>query len=310
MKNQLCVLVAILLLSACAGIGKKENSLSIDNTKGNVERMVIKMYEAEKKFGEIYFEEGDAEMVFVRKYNKEGNLTEISGYDDEDMTEDDLDSKTVYKYDKKNNTNETYEYDWDGELLYKTKEVFDGKHMTQYIISEEDEDLANISYEYKGGKMSEVYDNLRGVVTAKYVYSQKEYDDYEFDEDDVSTLILMKGDNVVARKNLHSEETFEYKGDNVVGYHQVYDDYHAGFSVVYDKHNNITAINGAAVIPSFLAIPSSFMQILNRDITLDEGEYEFEITYEYDRKGNWTKATCFATYEDEYLVITRDIDYR
>ncbi len=310
MRKQLFALMAVLTLSACAGTGKKENSLSIDNTKGDVESIVIKVYEADMKFGEIYFEEGYADMLFERIYDKKGNLSEVSIYDDEDMTLDNLDSKTVYKYDENNKTSEILEYDWNGELEYRMKYVYDGDKVKQYTVSYENENLADISYKYEGSRLSEVYDNLRDVVGTKYVYSQKEYDEYVFTEGEEHMLVLMKGEKVMARKKADSEETFEYEGNNVVRYNQRYDEYSAGCSIVYDKHNNITAIYGAEVDPYFLAIPSNILEILNRDIFLEEGEYEFEISYVYDKKGNWTKAICYAGYDDEYLVLIRDIIYR
>lgn len=191
------VVLSIFIMCSCA---KEQNDLKWQEVSGKVKSIRTTGYNAKEKFGEI--SEGDVlydeSINNLIEFNKDGNITEISYFDQEgdlakksifvfndegkvskvntyDGDGDEI-GRTIYTYNEDNNVTMIVYYDKDGNIDYTQQMEWDGdKCIKQQFLNEYSDGGYNMN-EYKGDHL------VKSVIYDKTGKKTGEYTEYENDK--------------------------------------------------------------------------------------------------------------------------------
>lgn len=280
-----------LFITGCSGAKSDQNqeqerhNWQTENLKGAVKSYTQSVYLATEKFGEMekgdrvfyaFSIEDDFENI-TATYNEKGNLIEVSEYD---PISGSLRWKTKYVYDDTGKQIEKNWYDSDGDLESKTKFLYDEKgNLIETDFYESDGSF--------DGKIMYTYDEKGNEIERKdYMSGGSLYSKVKSIYDDNGNKI----------------KSSQYQSDGSLDVHEKY---------VYDKNGNRIEVswsgqnlNGKMKIA--YDDKGNPIEWSNHDSegNSEEGKY----TYQYDKKGNWTKMVIYknGVYEN---IIEREYTY-
>ena len=293
-------LSAILFVSSCNNeISSDCKRLGLNTTVKSVQ---VKTYEAESKFGEIVRGDLDWDGNYLALFDKRGNLTSITDFDDDG----ELDNKTVFAYDDENRLTNYTEYDWNGDADISIEYVYEGNYLlkSKQIIFE---NVYLTEYKRNGEEIQEYTYFADGKIenTAKYLESSSTRASYIVYDNEGKELRTVQeeydkeGRLIKQIKNTGAEtdttiwvyskdgyltemSTTEYKGE-----------------IKYNDKNLPIYIKGGDLYN-------------NTDVVLDPW-YEnkvYNLEYEYDDKGNWIKQIVYeGEMKEPYTISDRTIVY-
>lgn len=296
MKIILLIIVFSITIFGCnqSSNSRDKNDLTKQNLKGSVSSITESQYGGLEKFGEL--EKGPIEHKYFYKYNTDGNMTNDSGYDYDNipgMTG--LNHETVFIYDNKGNLSEKGEdfevnkISADSVLKDTTikKAIYKRNNSSNLVISKYDGD--NILE----GKMIYKFDEKGNEV---------EISDYN-KEGKLEEKTIVTYDNT-GNKN----QSLSYDKDDKLTLRDTYK---------CDIKGNQIEVNIESKDTKFLV--KRFFEYDDKGNELKEycNSKEYRINtisykYEYDKIGNWTKriSTEDAEYGNIETIVERKIEYK
>lgn len=245
------ILLTVFITLSCV---KQRNDLTLYEVSGNVKSIRTTGYEAVEKFGEIT--EGD--VLYgntLIEFNKDGNITEISYFDNRG----DLTKKSIYAFNDKGKVAKISNYDGDG----------DETGRTLYTYNEDGNVIKIVDYN-KAGEINYTQQNeweddkcIKSLYTGEYTDGNYIINEFE-------------GHNLV--KSVVYDNNGKETGD-----YTVFEDDKI-IKIANSECTSILTYNNKGLCAS---IVNGQISSTNSYLLLNGQSYIYE--YEYDEKGNWIK---------------------
>jgi len=276
--KKLILLITISSLFSC-GKSNKTTDLEKQNLKGEVQKVSVREYKADKKFGDIV--KGDLSNYgnYNQYLNESGNL----------MVSEDL--------------NEKLEIGNKWEYIRNNRGEID-----EIILSSNDSVKRKWLYYYEDGILKEILrKNNSGELELKesYVYNNSPYPDYIVN-------INPKGDTLGYSELRHNNDGLKLEEKTFNGQHEQNSrktwDYNTEGSLIEMRYYREEGLNDVDIYEE---------GYIKKSVSYDEGEktgdfYTFK--YEFDDQGNWTKRTSFMNSQNRIIneplrITIREIQY-
>jgi len=285
-----------------------DNDLTNENLKGKVKSYTQFVYEAIDRFGEIKKGEirGGVSQNESRKYNKDGNKTEITHYNVDGSS----DYKFIYLFDEIENIKSTLTFDSEGELKRKTLQKYgENRNLIEVEESKYSRLLGSektrtiFKYDNKNNCIEESEYNSSGVLKTKIICkndhkgNRVEEKKYSGDGKTMGTKIYQYDSN----RNIIIEDTYISKGslpnqvrsrvlkDSIEILNYSDDKYHR-YRYVFNYNEN-----GDMIEESFHESDGSIA-------------WKYIYKYKYDKKGNWIEMIGIRNEIPKYIIV-REYEY-
>lgn len=316
MKNYNYLLIPIicfLINISCVTDNKtKLSDIEKLDLKGNIKSIKSIQYLANEKFGEIVKEKvtWDKYANYNILFNKAGNQIEYSEY-----SYDNLEAKTIFKYDEKGNITEQNEYSSNGNLQEKLKlktddegnpimcDIYksDGKLKNKIIWVRIKKKIKEYQKSDSIGKLVSkfinTYDKDNLIESIEYGLEGRLEKKYFFKYDSNGNQIEIQVLN--SDENLIKLETSVFDKNNNLVENNIYDSNGTlknKHSYKYDIQNNLIEHTNNDIDVGTFTYKYNEKEDLYEQVNFNlkkEKTYDLKRTYKYDSFGNWTEMIEF-----------------